>query len=64
MSKPTTEAKPTAKPELFKVTLAKDHTHAGTPLTAGAKIDVTAPEREFLKGAGVIKTDAADSAAQ
>lgn len=38
----------------MKVTLKKDHTHAGKPETAGTEIEVTAPEAEWLAAAGVI----------
>ena len=33
-------------PELFEVTLAKPHTHAGKELQPGQKIKVTARQRE------------------
>lgn len=69
MSKqPETAAKPAAKPELFKVKLAKSHKHAGEDHPKGATIDVTAPERDFLIRAGVVRTpettDAAAPAAE
>lgn len=68
MSKQPETAKPAAKPELFKATLLKPHTHGGKPRAVGATIDVTAPEREFLRGKGVIAdpttTDAAAPAAE
>ncbi|MDH0095858.1 hypothetical protein N7333_04640 [Pseudomonas sp. GD04158] len=57
MSKqPETAAKPAAKPELYKVKLAKPHKHAGEDKTKGATIEVTAPERDFLIRAGVVET--------
>jgi len=61
-------SKSTSKPvaELFKVTLNKPHTHGDKDLAAGATIEVTAPEREFLLAAGVIEKQpnaAADAAA-
>ncbi|MGE4404485.1 DUF7210 family protein [Pseudomonas sp.] len=63
MSKTTEAAKPAAKPELFKVTLLKAHTHAGKPLAAGDSIDVTGPEREFLRAVGVVANDQAEGTA-
>ena len=39
---------------LVEVTLAKDHTHADVPYAAGAKIKVTAPERDWLAANKVI----------
>tara|TARA_R110000868_G_scaffold9204_3_gene46452 strand:+ start:42099 stop:42287 length:189 start_codon:yes stop_codon:yes gene_type:complete len=55
-----------AKAELFKVKLAKPHTHQDEPKAVGDTISVTAPERDFLLGLGVIKpeTEAATIAAQ
>lgn len=65
MSKPTdTAVKPAAKAELFKEKLIKAHTHRGEQLQAGQPIELTAPEREFLRGKGVIATPTtADAAA-
>ena len=54
MSNSNTPAKPAAKAELFEVTLVKPHTHAGEPEPAGAKINVSGPERAFLESVGVI----------
>ncbi|MDT4845155.1 hypothetical protein FQZ97_791340 [compost metagenome] len=63
-----TAAKPAAKPELFKVKLLKEHKHGGEPKPIGATIEVTAPERDFLRKHGVIAseptTDAAAPAAE
>ncbi|MAG68584.1 hypothetical protein [Pseudomonas sp.] len=42
----------------IKVTLVKDHKHAGVPHKAGAKIDVTEPTRDWLLGLGVIEAAA------
>ena len=42
----------------IKVTLKKDHKHAGVPHKAGAKIDVTEPTRDWLLGLGVIEATA------
>lgn len=55
-----------AKPALFKVKLAKPHTHKDELKAVGDTISVTAPEREFLIAKGVIKpeTEAAATAAQ
>lgn len=69
MSKqPETAAKPAAKPELYKVQLAKPHKHAGVDHPSGKTIEVTAPERDFLIRAGVVNTpettDAAAPAAE
>ncbi|WP_312481042.1 DUF7210 family protein [Stutzerimonas nitrititolerans] len=69
MSKTNNEAtKPAAKPQLFKVKLLKPHTHAGESKQADDSIDVTAPERDFLIGVGVIEspntTDGAAPAAE
>lgn len=67
MSKPAdTAVKPAAKPELFKVKLAKAHTHQDELKAVGDTISVTAPERDFLLAQGVIKpeTDSAATAAQ
>lgn len=64
--KPET-AKPAAKPELFKVKLLKEHEHRGVAKGIGATVDVTAPERDFLRKHGVIApetTEGAASAAQ
>lgn|GEM_PF-2035281 len=64
MSKTNTEAtKPAAKPQLFKVKLLKPHTHAGESKQVNDSIDVTAPEREFLRRAGVIAKDEAEGSA-
>ena len=41
-------------PELFEVTLAKPHPHAGTDHPPGDKIKVTARQREWLQGLEVI----------
>jgi hypothetical protein len=38
----------------MKVTLKKDHTHAGQPLKAGAQIDVTEAEATWLADHQVI----------
>lgn len=55
-----------AKAELFKVKLAKPHTHQDELKAVGDTISVTAPERAFLIAQGVIKpeTEAAATAAQ
>lgn len=41
-------------PELFEVTLAKPHTHAGKDHKPGDKIKVTARQRAWLQGLEVI----------
>ena len=63
MSKSTTKA---SAAELIRVTLLKPHTHADQELQPGSTIEVTAPERDFLRSAGVIddqSSAAADAAA-
>jgi len=52
---PENAAKPAAKPELFKVKLAKPHKHAGEDQPKGKTIEVTGPERAFLIRAGVVE---------
>ena len=55
-----------AAADLFKVTLLKPHTHADQELQPGSTIEVTAPEQDFLRAAGVIDDQpnaAADAAA-
>lgn len=42
----------------MKVTLKKDHTHAGQLHKAGTTIDVTAPEAEWLAAHEVIDASA------
>lgn len=68
MSKPAENAKPAAKAEVFKEKLLKPHTHCGALLKVGETIEVTAPEREFLRSVGVIAmpttNDAAPAAAE
>lgn len=63
MSKTTEATKPAAKPQLFKVKLLKAHTHAGAPKNAGEMIEVTGPEREFLRGVGVVENDETEGTA-
>lgn len=63
MSKTTEATKPAAKPQLFKVKLLKAHTHAGAPKNAGDPIEVTGPEREFLRAVGVVANDEAEGSA-
>lgn len=41
-------------PKLVDVVLAKAHTHAGVSHQAGAKIQVTEPERDWLQANQVI----------
>ena len=68
MSKPAENAKPAAKAEVFKEKLLKPHKHRGELLDVGKTIEVTAPERAFLRGLAVIATptttDAAAAAAE
>lgn len=68
MSKPAENAKSAAKAELFKEKLLKPHTHRGELLEVGKTIEVTAPERAFLRGLEVIAKpttiDAAPAAAE
>jgi hypothetical protein len=52
------DTKEATSPKLVEVTLAKPHTHAGTPYVAGAKIKVTETERDWLAKAGVIEVEA------
>ena len=47
------------KPKLTTVTLAKDHTHEGVELKAGATIDVNDADLEFLKQHEIIAAPAA-----
>ena len=47
--------KPT-EPKSVKVKLGKPHTHEGVDHDAGASIDVTEAERDWLSAAGVIKS--------
>lgn len=65
MSKTNAPAVP-AKQELISVQLLKPHTHNGADKVPGDTIKVTAPERDFLRAAGVInpETAAADAAAE
>lgn len=64
MSKqPETAAKPAAKPELFKVKLLKEHKHGGETKAIGTAIEVTAPERDFLRKHGVIAPETTEGAA-
>ncbi|EPO8089439.1 DUF7210 family protein [Pseudomonas aeruginosa] len=64
MSKqPDTAAKSAAKPELFKVKLLKEHKHGGEPKKVGDTIEVTAPERDFLRKHGVIASEPTNEAA-
>lgn len=39
---------------MHKVTLLKTHTHAEREYPAGAQIDVTAPERDWLIAQGIV----------
>lgn len=45
----------------MKVTLKKQHEHAGVSYAAGAEIDVTEPEATWLADQGVIDQPAADT---
>lgn len=62
MSKPA-DTKPAAKAEVFKARLLKPHTHCGALLGVGETIELTAPEREFLRSVGVIATPTTNDAA-
>lgn len=50
---------PRAAPR-FEVELLKPHTHERQDLKAGAKIKVTAEQRTWLKGLGVIAGDTSE----
>ena len=45
-----------AEPKRFSVKLLKPHTHAGKDLLPGATIEITAAQREWLSGLGVVST--------
>lgn len=45
-----------AEPKRFPVKLLKPHTHAGKDLLPGATIEITAAQREWLSGLGVVST--------
>ncbi|WNF45817.1 hypothetical protein RHP75_15740 [Pseudomonas sp. SG20056] len=46
---------PPKGPELIEVTLVKTHNHAGKPCKVDDKIQVTARQKAFLEGAGIIE---------
>lgn len=49
------ETQKTPKPKQVEVVLAKKHEHAGKQYKAGDKIQVTEPERDWLKKHGIVK---------
>lgn len=63
MNKQNDIVKSAAKAETFKEKLLKAHTHRGEKLPEGKTIEVTAPERDFLRGKGVIATPTTTDAA-
>jgi len=54
------DAKTERSPLTYEVELVKPHTHARKDLLSGAKIKVTAEQRTWLKGLGVIAGDTSE----
>ena len=54
------DAKTERSPLTYEVELVKPHTHAREDLLPGAKIKVTAEQRTWLKGLGVIAGDTSE----